>query len=113
MAVEKRSPFAVKLSRENKKVKADRANRIGASLEAAQKMKVYSLEGDVRQLEDKLDEMTDVSTDNVSTTLNVINKGFNAEHFVNVMHDTKVELALKKQELAIAEATYQEWFAIK
>ena len=107
------SRFSSRLSRDNSKVKEERAIRIGSSLEAAQKMLIYGLEEEVRTLEDKLDEMTDVSTDNVSTTLNVISKSFDSKEFVSTMQLRKVQLALKRQELRIAQETYNEEFSIQ
>jgi len=113
MAVKQKSAFAAKLARENGKVKEDRAVRISDGIAAEQQMLIYKLESEVRKLEDKLDEMTDVSTDNVSTTLNVISKSFNPSEFVQTMHNTKVNLILKNQELTIAREVMAEWFTSK
>ena len=109
----KTSNFSTKLARENKQVKADRANRIGATLEATQTMKILTIEGHIRNLETRLDEMTDVSTDNVSTTLNVLKKGFDGDEFVEEMHDITVKLELRTRHLEVAKKNYEEWFALK
>ena len=106
------SPFAARLARDNAKVKAERAARVSSSLEAAQKMLIYGLEEQVRVIEDSLDEMVDISTDNTSTTLNVISKNFNSKEFTATMQTRKVNLKLKQQELAIAQDTYDTEFQI-
>jgi len=106
----KDSKFVIQLSRGNKQIKIDRARRVGASCADAQTKLVMDIKSKIRNKQDRLDEMTDLSADNQSTTNNLISKGFNADDFVKEINDIKIELANLEVELEVAEETTAEWF---
>ena len=102
--------FEKLLKRDNSAIKADRAKRIGKSAANAQRALVMNLEQEVMNLEDSLETMTDLSTDNQSTTMNRI-EDFNAESFVQRYHSAHVKLAVKREELEIAIAIEASMFS--
>lgn len=110
MAAAKNTKFVNQLKRTNSKIQADRAQRIGKSVSNAQTRLVMDLEEKVNKKQDELDAMMDLSTDNVSTSLNVISPDFNAKEFVEKINSIQVELNLLNIKLSIAQKTQAEWF---
>ena len=110
MSMEKMSKFEEILKRENSSIKDERAKRISKSVANAQKALVMELEQQVMDLEDKLEAMTDLSTDNQSTTLNRI-EDFNASNFVKAYHKIKMEIALAKIQLDKAQESLTQIFS--
>ena len=107
----KDSKFVSQLSRSNKAIKIDRARRIGEACSDAQIKLVMDIKSKIRTKNNRLDEMTDLSADNQSTTTNVISKNFSADDFVKEINDLKVDLANLEVELEVAEETSNEWFS--
>ena len=107
----KDSKFVTQLSRGNKQIKIDRARRIGEACSDAQVKLVMDVKSKIRNKQNRLDEMTDLSADNQSTTTNLISKSFNADDFVKEINDLKVDIANLEVELEVAEETSNEWFA--
>jgi hypothetical protein len=111
MATTAKSKFATTLARDNKQIRADRAIRISEGVADAQTRLVMDIRGQVRTKEDELAAMTDLSTDNTNTTLNVISPNFNANDFVAKINTLKTEIKMLNIKLEIAEETTQEWFS--
>jgi hypothetical protein len=108
----KDSKFVAQLSRENKQIKIDRARRIGEACSDAQMKLVMDVKSKIRSKQNRLDEMTDLSADNQSTTTNLISKNFDADAFVLEINNLKVDIANLEVELEVAEETSNEWFNI-
>jgi hypothetical protein len=106
----KKSKFESQLMRDNKQIRADRARRIGESVTDAQTKLIMQIRGDIRKKEDELAAMTDLSTDNQNTSMNVIAADFNPDAFVERINTLKVEINLLQIKLRIAEETQAEWF---
>ena len=106
----KDSKFVAQLSRENKQIKIDRARRIGEACSDAQMKLVMDIKSRIRSKQNRLDEMTDLSADNQSTTTNLISKNFDADAFVLEINNLKVDIASLEVELEVAEETSSEWF---
>lgn len=106
-----KTKFATTLARDNKQIRADRAVRISEGVADAQARLVMDIRGQIRGKEDELSAMTDLSTDNTNTTLNVISPSFNANDFVGKINTLKTEIKMLNIKLEIAEETTQEWFS--
>ena len=106
----KDSKFVNQLQRSNKQIKIDRARRIGEACSDAQVKLVMDIKEKIRKKENRLDEMTDLSASNQSTTNNIISSNFDASHFVKEINDLKVDIANLEVELEVAEETSKEWF---
>ena len=104
------SRFEAQLVRTNKQIKGDRAKRINGTVADAQMVLIMGIRGKVREKENELDAMMDLSTDNQTTTMNVISPKFDAKEYVERINKLKVEIKMLSIELSIAEETYAEWF---
>ena len=107
---EKNSNFVAQLKRSNSKIRADRAQRIGAKVANAQSRMIMDIEEGISNKQDKLDAMMDLSTDNTSTSLNVVSPDFDANSFVTNINKLKTEIRLEQIKLEIAQDTTKEWF---
>lgn len=105
-----KSKFEAQLVRDNKAIRADRGRRIAEAVSDAQARLVMDIRGDIRKKEDELAAMTDLSTDNTNTTMNVISPDFDAYKFVAKINQLKTELDVLGVKLSIAESTQTEWF---
>lgn len=110
MAVAGKSKFEIQLARDNKQIKADRAKRIAESVSDAQMRLVMDIKADIRKKEDELSAMTDLSTDNTNTTMNIISKDFDPASFVSRINELRTEIATLSIKLSIAEETSAQWF---
>lgn len=106
----KKGKFESILTRDNKSIRADRAKRIVSSVQDAQLRLIMDIRGDIRKKEDELDSMTDLSTDNNNTSINVISPNFDASQFVERINELKKDIHLLEIKLRIAEQTQDEWF---
>lgn len=106
-----KSKFAIQLARDNKQIRADRAVRISEGVADAQARLTMDIKGQIRGKEDELSAMTDLSTDNTNTSLNVISPSFNATEFVSRINTLKTEIKMLRIKLEIAEDTTAEWFS--
>ena len=109
MAV-KNMKFVTLLKRDNKKIRADRALRIGKKVANAQSKMIMAIEDDISNAEDRIEAMMDLSADNKSTSMNIVSPNFSGEEFVQEFQTLNVKLKLNKEKLAIAQATLEEWF---
>lgn len=105
-----KSKFETQLVRDNKAIRADRGKRIAESVSDAQTRLIMDIRGEVRRIEDELASMTDLSTDNTNTTMNVISPNFDAYEFVKQINELNTKLNLLNIKLSIAEKTQKEWF---
>lgn len=104
------SKFESQLVRGNKEIRADRGRRIAESVSDAQVRLVMDIKGEIRKKEDELARMTDLSTDNQNTSMNVISPSFDPDSFVRRINDLQVDLEKLRIKQRIAEGTQQEWF---
>jgi hypothetical protein len=104
------SKFAEQLSRDNSSIRDDRAKRISESVADAQDTLIRSIKDRIRKAEGELDSMLDLSSDNQTTSMNVISPSFNADTFVTRINDLKVQISLDNIKLQIALETKEEWF---
>lgn len=107
----KESKFVAQLKRSNSKIRVDRARRIGTMVSNSHARLVMDLEEKIAKKEDELEAMMDLSTDNQTTSLNVISPNFDAAAFVEKVNNIKVDLRLLKIKLEIAQETTKEWFS--
>lgn len=89
----------------------DRGDRIIKSAKVAQRAIVDKLDQEVMNLEDKRELMLDQSPDNRYSL--TVGKSFEAEKWAAEYQSLSVQLANKKIELAIAQASYAELFGEK
>lgn len=71
---------------------------------------ISNLEKEKLQLENKLNDLTDLAPEN-TYSLRPGTKDFNAAGWVKELHATRMEIAIKNEELIEAQAIYNEWFA--
>ncbi len=104
------SKFAETLSRDNSAIRDDRAKRISESVADAQDTLIRNIKDKIRKAEGELDSMLDLSSDNQTTSMNVISPTFNADTFVIRINELKVQISLETLKLGIAQETKKEWF---
>lgn len=89
---------------------ADRASLVAKAAKLAQEDLVRKLESEINNKELEIFKLCDVSPENTQDTKP---RGLAAENpgeWVKKLHDLKVSVAVKKEELDIAKATLKEWF---
>lgn len=104
------SKFAEILSRSNSSIREDRARRIADAVSDAQDKIIMDLNAEIRKKQNELDSMMDLSTSNVSTSMNVISPDFDAENYVRKINSLHVEIQLKSMELQIAKEVKADLF---
>ena len=105
---EKESKFGAMITASDKSIKQARAVIIVKAGKRAAENKVRSIEDEVDSLETTILNLTDLAPD---TTFSLKpGKDFDAESWVNKLHEATLDLELKKIELAAAEAIVTEWF---
>jgi L-lactate utilization protein LutB len=105
----KKSTFQSMLEKSHKEIRGQRALLLSKDAERKMRKVVEVKEEIVEDLEMKILNLSDLSPDS-TTTLKVTKSGFNAKSWAEQLIDTKTELKLAKQELLIAEETYNEFF---
>jgi len=105
---EKESKFGAMITASDKSIKQARAVIIVKAGRRAAENKVRSIEDEVDSLETTILNLTDLAPD-TSFSLKP-GKDFDAESWVNKLHEATLDLELKKIELAAAEAIVTEWF---
>lgn len=110
MSEKKQSMFVQQLSRSNSKIRTDRAERIGRTVANAHSKLIMDLEESIDQAENELEAMRDLSSDNQTTSMNVISPNFDANAYVTKIQNLSVEIVLMKEKLKIAKTTEKEWF---
>lgn len=101
------SKFISTLTKSNKDIMKDRAENVGKKTALKQKALVDRLEGEVLDLEGKIQDLTDLAPES-STSLKP--QDFDEENWVRNMQEYKVQLLNKRIELKIAQETQKEWF---
>lgn len=107
----KTNAFVDILKRDNEKIKADRAVRIGQSVKEAHISMLMDMRSKVRQLEDRLSAMTDLSSSNDSTDANIV-KEIDSTLFVKQYQEIKEKISIEKMKYDIAVKTGEELFGI-
>lgn len=102
--------FINSLIASNKEIKAARAKIVGEDALDASEELVRNLKAEKRELERKLLSLSDMNRDSELSLL-VVKADFNAKNWIKEIHEIKVKLALKEEELKIAEETHNEWFS--
>lgn len=102
--------FQKQLSRSNSKIREDRAKRIAEAARDAQLKLVMDLKAQKRKLENELDGMTDLSSDNQTTSMNVISPNWDADQFMSQIQKLKTDIKMIDIKIQIAEETTKEWF---
>lgn len=97
----KEETFSAILSRGNNAIKGARAKRFTAQAKMAFDAKVNKIVNDIFMVENKLEEMADISTSNSTTTKNAIGMTFDAESFVDTRARLKLDLVLLEQKLEV------------
>lgn len=102
MSEVKTNSFKDILKRSNKSIQAERAVRISKRAKGAFDALLNRAEEKVMDIEDQLEAMSDISTSNVTTTVNKISgTTFDAVSFVEKRAKLNLNLATSKEELAI------------
>lgn len=101
------SKFITTLTKSNKDIMQDRAENVGKKTALKQKALVDRLEGEVLDLEGKIQDLCDLAPEH-STALKP--QDFDEEQWVKNMQQYKVDLLNKRIELDVARKTYKEWF---
>lgn len=99
------------LKRDNTAIQEERANRIGVELKEAQLSLILQKRTEIRQLENRLAAMTDLSASNNSMDVNSI-KDINAAKFVSEYQDLQEKLANKRLLYGIAVKTGEELYGL-
>ena len=102
--------FAGILSRNNDKIRDDRAGRISEACSDAAIAVVQAKKKVVRGLCNEIDAMMDLSADNQNTSLNVISPDFDADEYVGKLTQLNIDLEIAKQELDVAQVTTKKYF---
>lgn len=101
---EKKVTVSAILNRSNSKVQKDRAIRIAKGMKMSYDAYKNKIIKQIFDIEEKLEEMIDISTSNVTTTGNrITGTSFNSDAFVEERSKLKLELVLKSQELKVLE----------
>ena len=97
------------LSQSHSKIRETRAKIIAEEAAFAQEDIVRNLEKEKREINSKLDSLTDMNPDS-RLSLQVVKADFNAESILTEIQQLKIDLVNKKVELKIAKDTQDEWF---
>ena len=104
----KESKFGAMITASDKSIKEARAVIIVKAGRRAAENKVRSIEDEVDSLETTILNLTDLAPD---TTFSLKpGKDFDAESWVNKLHEATLDLELKKIELKAAQDIVKEWF---
>lgn len=97
------------LNSDHLQIKQSRSEIIFQDFKSEQEELVRNLENDVRQLQKKLMNLTDIYPES-SLSLMVTKPDIDAKQWVKEIQSTKVSLEIKQRELDIAKSTQNEWF---
>lgn len=93
--------FSTVLKRSNKSIQAARAKRFTQQAKMAYDAKVNKITNQIFEVENKLEEMADISTSNSTTSANAVGMTFDAEAFVDKRCKLKLELTLLEEKLEV------------
>lgn len=91
------SNFIDQLTRSNKEIKQERAERIGKLTANQLRTELMNTQQEIMEIEDELERQLDVSTDNQSTTINRI-QDWDAGEFISKRARLKLNLRRLKEE---------------
>jgi hypothetical protein len=101
--------FAQTLSASNADIKTTRAQALAETTVLEVESFIQSLKREKLQLNNKLNQLTDLAPDN-TYSLRPGSANFNAAEWMRELHKTRMDIKLKGIELEEAEAIYNEWF---
>ena len=101
-----------KLSADNRAVISARAKNAMDDCAAEMDTLIAKLEKNKRNAVKELTNLTDIGPDN-TTSLRVVDESFNAERWIQQIHELKMEIRLADIEIKVALETKEEWFSDK
>lgn len=101
--------FESMITASDKTIKDARGRIIANSARRAAEDLVRRLEGEIDTLQTEILNLTDIGPEN-TMSLRPTSKDFNAEKWVERLHQSKLDMALKNIELAEAKEILNEWF---
>lgn len=102
--------FEKNLTASNKEIKGKRASIVANSAKKAQQCLIDSLENEVDDLELELLNLEDLHPTHMHSLMPTAGK-FDGAQWTKQVQETKLALSIKREELEIATATYNEYFA--
>jgi len=96
--------FRSNLAKSNKSIQATRANRIASVAKMEYENLVNNKKREIFNIENDLEAMADISTSNVSTTVNAVGFDFDGASFVNKRAKLRDNLIITKEELKVLES---------
>lgn len=96
------------LSADNKAVISARAKNAMEEISAEMATAIANLEKDKREFVKKLTNITDIGPDN-TTSLRVVDEGFDACSWLKEIHNLKMDIRLKDIEIKVAKEMSDEW----
>lgn len=108
--MEKRQTLLEKMTGSNHTILAERSSIIVEQAKLAQKRLIDGYKAELSQLQLQLNDLTDLAPTN-TTSLKVESKlTKNPDLWVKEIHDLDVAIALKEDDIKIAELRYDMWF---
>ncbi len=105
----KKGKFVLMLTASNADIKQTRAEQLGEDALLEMESFTNTLKKDVSSLRNKITRLTDLAPDN-TYSLRPGSPDFNAARWVKELHSSRVELAVKEEELDIALQIQEEFF---
>lgn len=105
----KAKTFKEILTRSNKEISADRADRITKSANREYKRLIDAKEEEMEKIEDKIESMLDLSTSNKTTVDNSI-KNFDAVGWVNELANLEVKKKMISLEISVVKDSVGKYF---
>lgn len=99
--------FVSTITKSHEGIREDRAQNKAQKTELKQKALVDKLQGEVLDLEGKIQDLTDLAPED---TTSLKPQDFDEEHWVEKMQQYKIDLLNKQIELETAKETYNDWF---
>lgn len=106
----KTNAFQAQLTRSNGDISAARAKRIGIAVEDEMTTSIAKRRSKLLKSENQIEAMTDLSTDNQNTSLNVISPQFDPTDFANKLIELEIEKTQLELELEVAITVKERWF---
>ena len=103
-----KSKFLKQIIVSHKDIREQRAANLAKRAEMEQESYVRDLEKRKFDLQDKIDELSDLGP---KSTMTLSNPDVSAQKWVKEMNQTRLELELLNRELEIAEEIQKEWFS--
>lgn len=105
----KNTTFKAILTRSNKEISSDRADRVSKAANREYKRLIDSKEEEMDKIEDRIEGMLDLSTSNRTTVDNSI-KNFNAEAWVSEMASLEMKKEMLRLEISVIKEKVGKYF---